>query len=189
MGLFDNLKNKAAEAVKSVTGGGSQKVDVVFETLPDTLEQFKALPQAALATPFDTAALTVLALCFYPQDKELCYSMLEFLSGPREVTPREKQFIRDRFMDGTDYIPRSYFKGAVPGNDYTPSEPYRVEVLEYKNSRDNENYLYLYIPSGGADNPRQVQLRKKPSTGEWFIWAFRGLLMDIRVPVSQDSWA
>ena len=187
MGLFDNLKNKAAEAVKSVTGGGNQKVDVVFETLPDTLEQFKALPQAALATPFDTAALTVLALCFYPQDKELCYSMLEFLSGPREVTPREKQFIKDRFADGTDYIPRSYFKGAVPGNDYTPSEPYTITVCDGKYSYDNEGYAKLHIASGGADSPRDVLLRKAKD-GKWYLWE-QFLLVGIRKPESSNPWA
>ena len=55
--------------------------------------------------------------------------------------------------------------------------------------RDIDNYLYLYIVSGGADNPRQIQLRRKPSTGEWFVWVFEGLLMDIRIPVSEDKWA
>ena len=82
-----------------------------------------------------------------------------------------------------------YGKGASPENDYTPTQPFTVELLEYQNSRDIDNYLYLYVPSGGADNPRQIQLRKKPSTGEWFIWVFQGLLMDIRIPVSEDKWA
>ena len=185
MGLFDNLKNKAAEAIKSVKGS-DKSVDVVFTTLPENLEQFKALPQAALATQFDTAALTVLALCFYPQDKELCYEMLQFLSGPREVSPREKQFIRDRFMDA-DYIPRSYFKGAVPDNDYTPSEPYTITVKEGKYSYDNEGYAKLHIASGGADSPRDVLLRKAKD-GKWYLWE-QFLLVGIRKPESSNPWA
>ena len=40
-----------------------------------SLGAFQALPQAAMATPFDTAALTVLALCMYPADKAAWYGI------------------------------------------------------------------------------------------------------------------
>ena len=90
MGLFDNLTNKAGNAVQSA-GGQNKTVSVTFERLPEKLEEFKALPQAALQNPFDTAALTVLALCFYPQDKELCAKLFIRSGGadnPREVLLR-----------------------------------------------------------------------------------------------------
>ncbi|MBR4662027.1 MAG: hypothetical protein IKO92_04775, partial [Clostridia bacterium] len=69
MGLFDSIKKAASDAVQSV---GNKSADVVFATLPEDLAGFKALPQAALSSPFDTAALTVLAFCFYPHDANLC---------------------------------------------------------------------------------------------------------------------
>ena len=66
MGLFDNLKNSLKNEVnKAVQNAANKTENIVFSKLPDTLEEFKALPQAAMATPFDTAAMTVLALCFY----------------------------------------------------------------------------------------------------------------------------
>ena len=40
----------------------------------------------------------------------------------------------------------------------------------------------------GADSARQIRLRTKPSTGQWFLWE-QFLLSDIRVPVSADPWA
>ena len=70
MGFFDNI-NKSNNASQSA--GSNKTVKVVFDRLPENLEEFKSLPQAVMQSPFDTAALTVLALCFYPQDKELCY--------------------------------------------------------------------------------------------------------------------
>jgi len=103
-------------------------MDIVWNWLPDTLDGFKALPQAQMATPFDTAAMTALALCYYPMDRDLALSMLDFLRGPRPMSPMDKQFIADRFMD-KDYVPRSYFTGAVPGNDYAVRPPYTVRVL------------------------------------------------------------
>ena len=36
--------------------------------------------------------------------------------------------------------------------------------------------------------PRQIRLRTKPSTGEWFLWE-QFILSDIRPPKSADPWA
>ena len=99
----------------------------MFANIPQSIDGFKSLPQAALATPFDTAALTVAALCIYPANKELCFEMLDYLRGPRSMNGMDKQFISDRFRD-KDYVPRSYFDGAVPNNDYAPSKPYTVTL-------------------------------------------------------------
>ena len=41
--------------------GKSERI-VFGNSLPETLEEFKSLPQAAMSTPFDTAAMTVVAL-------------------------------------------------------------------------------------------------------------------------------
>ena len=100
----------------------------------------------------------------------------------------EKQFIRDRFMDGKDYLVKSYFKGATPSNNYTPDIPYVLELSDNVAPMAEENYKRLDIRSGGADSPRQITLRQKPSTGEWFLWD-QTILVGIRVPVSQDPWA
>ena len=178
MGLFDNLGTPAAS--------GSGIRNVVFSALPNTLEEFKALPQAALSTPFDTAAMTVLALCFYPQNRELSLDMLDYLRGPRPLSAYDKSFIKDRFM-GQDYIPRSYFAGATPQNDYTPAQPYTVKVSENPYSYDEQGYAKLFVASGGADSPRPVQLRLAKD-GKWYLWE-QFLLSGIREPESANPWA
>ena len=89
-----------------------------------------------------------------------------------------------------DYVPRSYFAGATPDNNYEPSEPYTIKFFENPYARDNidEGYLTLQVESGGADSPRQIRLRTKPSTGEWFLWE-QFILSDIRPPKAADPWA
>ena len=104
------------------------------------------------------------------------------------MSPMEKQFIRDRFMDGKDYLPRSYFSGAAPENNYQPSEPLTLVFRDRANQPVEKEYRILEISSGGADSPRTVTLRQKPSTGEWFLWD-QALLAGIRIPKSQDEWA
>ena len=160
--------------------------EIVFSALPKTLAELKALPQAAMETPFDTAALTVAALAVYPENKGECIAMLNFLKGPGSVSTYEQQFLRDRFMD-KDYVPRSFFKGATPQNDYTPDAPPSIIVSENPYSYQDQGYAKLYLKSGGADSPRAVQLRQAKD-GKWYLWD-QFLLADIRKPESQNPWA
>ena len=191
MAFFDRLKNQAAsaitEAVKQTAANiGNKTEKIVFADIPESLEAFKALPQAALSTPFDTAAMTVVALSVYPADKELCFRMLDYLRGPRPMNGADKQFIADRFRD-KDYVPRSYFGGATPNNDYMPATPYTVTVKSDPHSYDEQGIAKLFIPSGGADSPRPIKLRQAKD-GKWYLWE-QFLLTGIRQPESSNPWA
>ena len=187
MGLFDNLINKTADAVKGAVNSASNKTEeIVFAKLPDTFDEFCAMPQAAMSTPFETAAMTVLALCFYPQASALSISMLDFLRGPRPLSVAEKQFLVDRFRDA-DYVPRSYFNGATPTNDYTPAQPYAVKVSENPYSYQNEGYAKMFVTSGGADSPREIVMRLAKD-GKWYLWD-QFILPGIREPESKNPWA
>ncbi|NLM05430.1 MAG: hypothetical protein GX219_00710 [Tissierellia bacterium] len=160
-----------------------------FTKLPVNLTELKALKEADLKSPEGTAALTILALCVYPKDKEASLEMLDYLKGPNPLSTYDKQFLADRFS-GKDYIALSYFVGASPENNYKPTEPFTIEVTENPYSRNNikEGYLKLHMQSGGADSLRPITLREKPSTGQWFLWE-QMLLADIRKPTSSDPWA
>ena len=155
--------------------------------------EFDALPQSAAEvapcqTPEETAALTVAALVRFTEDQEAGIAMLNVLRGPRPLSPQEIQLLKDQLLKDRDYVARSHFNGATPDNNYTPLQPYSVTVADSVHSYDQENYATLYIRSGGADSPRPITLRKKPSTGEWFLWNHVGLLPGIRVPASKDAW-
>ena len=156
-----------------------------FSEIPSTLDELKSLPEAKLETPVMTAALTVLALCRYEKDVNSAIEMINFLKGPVDLTEYDKQFLRDR-LRGKSYVPRSYFEGTSPENDYTPSVPLTIKVFEYAYSYSEDGYAMLEIRSSGADSPRQIKLRKKGN--EWFLWQ-QYLLPDIRTPKKDDAWA
>lgn len=190
MSFFEKLKSQAAQATGgAASDAGSKSYTVVIQQIPVNLAQMQALPEAALKEPQHAAALTIAALTMYPVDKEAALEMLAYLQGPKGLSAYDKQFIADRFRD-KDYVPRSYFRGATPENNYEPAEPYTLDFFENPYSRDqlSEGYLTLHIRSGGADSPRQIKLRNKPSTGQWFLWE-QFLLSDIRKPVAEDPWA
>lgn len=165
----------------------SNDVTITFHELPHCAEQLKQYPEAGLTTPFQTAALAVAVLCSFREDPQGMFQMLDYLKGPAPTTPFEKQFIRER-LSGKDYKPFSFFQGATPENGYTPQKPYRITVYQTPYSFPEENWATVYVQSGGADHLRPIKLRKKPSTGQWFLNELQ-CLADIRVPVADDPWA
>lgn len=188
MGLFDQLKNKAKIAAGSaVSKLGNKSETFTFSALPESVEQMKALPEAAMDTPFKTAALTVCALCAFAASEDIGTQMLNYLRGPRPLSGQDISFIKDRFRGDRTYLPFSYFSGAMPDNDYTPSEPFTLTVSSDAHSYDEDGYARLYIACGGADSPRPVKLRKK-GDGQWCLWE-QYLLTDIRQPKSANPWA
>lgn len=192
MSIFDQLKSRAQTTVQSAVGTavsnlGNQRETFTFSTLPESAEQLRALPEAAMDTPFQTAALTVCALCAFAADQAVGTELLNFLRGPRPLNGQDISFLKDRFRGGRTYIPFSYFAGATPDNNYTPSQPYTVTVTSDAHSYDEQGYARLYIASGGADRPRPIKLRKK-ADGQWCLWE-QYLLTDIRQPKANDPWA
>ena len=192
MGFLDSIKSffKGLFGGSNNNGVGKGKKETktfTFQSVPANVEELKALPEASLDTAFKTAALTVLALCRYKDDKDATFAMLDFLNGPDTVSPYTKQFIRDRLMEN-EHIPFSFFKGSSVSNDYTPSQPLTIDVMATPYSFDEENWATMWVQSSGADSPRSIKLRKKPSTGEWFFTEIQ-CLGTIRTPVSKDKWA
>lgn len=177
MSIFEQLQKPAANAsIRSFT----------FSALPESLAQMQALPEAELQDPFQAAALTVCALCVYGADRQAGTEMLNLLKGPRPLSNYEISFLNDRFREGA-HIPFSYFAGATPENDYTPSKPFTVTVSAGPYADANPGYKKLHIQSGGADSPREIVLRQK-GDGQWLLWD-QFLMVGVRQPKSQDPWA
>ena len=57
------------------------------------------------------------------------------------------------------------------------------EITKLKKELFNLRFQYT---TGQLENP--IKLRKKPSTGQWFLNDIQ-CLADIRVPVEEDPWA
>ncbi len=188
MSIFDKLRGGAGSAVtKAASSLMSKKETFTFTALPESLAQMQSMPEASLDNPYKTAALVLCALCAYGADKQIGAEMLNWLRGPRPLTPSDISFLNDRFRDGQFYVPFSYFKGATPNNDYTPDQPFTVTIESNPYSNDNPGYMKLFLRSGGADSPREVVLRQK-GDGQWLLWD-QMLMVGIRTPKSADPWA
>lgn len=150
---------------------------ITFQKLPQTVEELKSLPQAALSDPFDTAALFVAVMAEYSENRTAAEDMIGFLKGV-PMNNYKKQFVADR-MEGKAYLPFSYMDGAAPENGYAPSMPYTVTVSDNPYSNDSPGYSKLYVRSSGADSPRPIILQKNGN-----VWNLSDemILADIRKP-------
>lgn len=180
------LLSNSLPGMAQLFGSGNKSKTFTFENLPTTVEELQAMPEASLQDCYATVALTLAVLCNYEADVNETIAMLDVLRGPDPTSTYGKQFLRDR-LQGKTYKPRSFFKGSNPDNNYTPSQPFTITVSSNRYSFDNENWATLYVTSSGADNPRPVKLRKKPSTGQWFLNDIQ-CLSDIRIPAEDDPW-
>lgn len=130
---------------------------------------------------------------FDPNHPDEFYDKLQVLVGEfQPLSGVMKQQIKDRMMQNEkySYIGKSYFKGATPDNDYTPTEPYTVEVSENAYTDIEEGFKKLFVTSGGADSPRGITVRLAKD-GNYYVWSdsFMGLLTDIRPLESKNPWA
>ena len=213
MGFLDSILNHAENSISSAVTSGSRKVmnnalkgadklanqainnikqkkeTFTFDRIPETLDEMKALPQANLQNPFGVVALVILAMNNFNRDLDKCKEMLAFLKGPGTLMNQEISRMNDQ-LKGKDYLMRSYFEGTTPENNYKPTEPYKITVFDHPNSYDNEKdgYVTLWVKSSGSDSDRQVRLRKKQSTGEWFLNE-EYLTPGIKTPQEADPWA
>ena len=196
MGLFDSIARSAGNAIgnaaaNAVTGAVNEaqrkRETFTFTTIPRSVADLKALPESDLSTPFKTCALTMLVLLNYADDVNATIEMLNFLKGPEPMNAYQIQFLKDRLV-GKEYVVRSFFEGSSPQNNYIPTEPLKITVYDNPYSYPEAGWATLHMDSTGADSPRQIKCRLKPSTNQWFL-VENLALSDIRTPVAADPWA
>ena len=160
--------------------------EYLFDKLIMPADDFDSLLVHNRQDAYFVAAMTVVAFCNYKVDTSVCQAMINCLRNPADpMSEFQKQFLRDR-LKGKEYKPYSFLKGSSPKNGYRPSEPFTVKVSSMQSTFANENWATLYLYSSGADNPRQIRLREKRSTHEWYLIE-DFLLSDIREPETDDE--
>lgn len=163
-------------------------MQLAFKKAPADYDEFAAIA-TDLTKPESICALFILALDLYTRDNDAGVAAVNLLRGPRPMNNMEIQFLRDRLRD-KKYLPLAYFDGAAPENGYTPSSPLTIQLYPDPRPQDCEaGYIRIFLKTKGADSPRPIKLRQKPSTGEWFLWEYSSVLTGIRIPTALDPWA
>ena len=182
---------RVGQAVNQVTNksGGKGTNSIVFNNIPTTQAAFVSLPQAAMQSPYDTAAMFVVALNVYPRNPNESIAMMNFLKGPQPLSARELSLLQSQMGQANNgaFLAQSYFAGATPENNYMPSKPLTVVVSDNPYSWGNQGYAKLFVACGGADSPRPITLRLAQD-GKWYLWEHM-LLSGIKQARSSSPWA
>lgn len=172
----------SAVTAEAVDGG----VKYTFAALPQTAADITALLEELPRTDaHNVVALFHAALVRYIESPQDGTAMIDVLRGPQPMSDADKSFMEERFSD-KKYLPRVYFEGAEPGNDYQPAEPWCIVICDDPVAPP-EGYGYVNVTSAGADNPRRIVTRLKD--GEHYLWEYNGALLSVRLPASEDPWA
>ena len=158
----------------------------IFHALPQNAEDLAELIAIhTLADPMTTAALWFAAMWRYAESREEGLEMIDILKGPVPLSTYDKSFLRDRFMDKL-YLPRVYFEGAAPENNYTPTQPLTLRLYDNPVQRE-PNLKSVLVKGKGFDSPRAVTLRQKGDS--FYLWDYAGTLLSVRLPKVEDPWA
>ena len=160
---------------------------ITFDSLPTNISEFTALAEGKLTNPEYTCALFLCALNIFINNKDEGIAAINILKGPQPLSPTEINWFKDRVSD-KKYLPKVYFAGSTPENNYEPTKPYTVNLLPDPNpSYCEEGYLRLYVKEKGFDSPRAFKLRQKGDC--YYIWEVLAIMTGVRTPVAQDPWA
>lgn len=161
-------------------------IRVTFHQLPKTAADMQAIVD--MYTNEDARAVCAFfhaALVRYSESAEDCFAMMDILRGPQPLSDGEKAFIKERLSDKL-YLPKAYFEGAEPKNEYEPQEPW--SILIYNDPvKPPEGYAYTMVRTSGADSSRRIVMRIKD--GQHYLWEYNAALLSIRLPASEDPWA
>lgn len=168
-----------------------------FNKMPSTVEDIQSF--FAEAEPenyggFNAMAATICAACVFeggsnPSDpffsKDPVRDMFEYINGPAESMNIAKAQMDNAIVSMKSAIQscgpnvyKSYFNGANNRNNYTPDEPYVLEMYRgpyYIESKDTitgtrpTTYMIL-VKSGGADIEKYIDVYYSTKMQRWFSY-------------------
>ena len=178
--VYNQVAEKVSTGAGSIFRGGVRTY--TFYNLPENVQDLQALPESNRKDAYGVAAMTIAALCRYETNPEECFKMIDWLKGDEALTANETEFLKER-LQGMGYKPRSYLAGATPEYGYTPSMPYKFTPVSNPYTFQEDGWAVISLRSSGTASLRQLKLRQKKSTGEWFLNDIQ-CLNDIKAPVT-----
>jgi hypothetical protein len=172
---------------------------VQIEKLPQSVDEFVALRDRVARTPQGGAAMMIVALLLYAQERDLGAPCLAAAIDPGRLEAGAGGYQGMRLhrldhsrvemqLDAQPYLPRSYIRGATPDNGYRlPAPPYTLDFSANPYSGDPASgTTKVFVACAGADSPRPVTVRRG-AHGLWQAQEWSSLVVGIRAPVAADT--
>ena len=149
---------------------GERTTSAEFSVLPATLAELTASPYNDLRTPMNTAALFVVALNVYNQDRAEAIAMINYLRGPNPLNSDDIRLLNEHMAQNNKEgcLARSYLAGAIPQNGYTPSQPYTIAITDNPYTYYDGAVATVFVWCGGDNNPRSITMCKSADS-LWYL--------------------
>ena len=145
---------------------------VSFNRFPASVGEFKKIQEQIGGEPHGALALELMAAEMYRRNVSTgteCLKLCNTLINVNIQTDRWKELLGKDINYARPYQIGAFLKGATPENNYTPSEPYTIEVKvnngrPYQNITDYQSVeLYLEVLTKGKDHGSETVYVVKPN--------------------------
>lgn len=171
---------------------GVKKITYTFNALPRNIEELKTLEvndREYFKSPHFVTALFICCLNRLPYNSTDTWEMINYLRthtatvGEDNIMKISKDntqnVVQNLLEDDTHGFPsvnglRSYFAGSSPDNQYTPTTPYQVTIVEKSDiyvTKDGNLYAKLYVESSGYDDPVGPLKLRKVEGHDWLVYS------------------
>lgn len=170
---------------------GKRYITYTFNALPRNMEELKTLEvnnREYFSSPHFVTALFICCLNRMPDNSADAWNMINYLRthtatvGENDILKVSnvvmQNIVQKLLEKDTNGYPvsnglRSYFAGSSPDNQYTPTTPYKVTIVEQSDMYTTEDGILcakLYVESSGDDNlVGPLKLRKIGDHG-WLVY-------------------
>lgn len=206
------LKHQVQSTVSKMQGlppHEKKNVNLEISDLPKNIEDFTALRDNFSKTPEGAAAIFLLAMNMYAENKELGLQALTIsvdqfnvVDSEEEGSYKGKLIKRDlkntveQVMSKNPNVGRAYWAGANPDNGFTPDTPLLAKIIKQKGDEPIVNNYYrtkglnleqlrLFVISEATDSPRPITLITNTS-GIWKMHT-TGLIMGVQAETVTDD--
>ena len=171
---------------------GVKKITYTFNALPRNIEELKTLEvndREYFKSPHFVTALFICCLNRLPDNSTDTWEMINYLRthtatvGEDNIMKISKDntqnIVQNLLENDTHGFPsvnglRSYFAGSSPDNQYTPTTPYQVTIVEKSDvytTKDGNLYARLYVESSGYDDPVGPLKLRKVEGHDWLVYS------------------
>ena len=169
-----------------------KKITYTFNALPRNIEELKTLEvndREYFKSPHFVTALFICCLNRLPDNSTDTWEMINYLRthtatvGEDNIMKISKDntqnVVQNLLENDTHGFPsvnglRSYFAGSSPDNQYTPTTPYQVTIVEKSDiyvTKDGNLYAKLYVESSGYDDPVGPLKLRKVEGHDWLVYS------------------
>ncbi len=169
----------------------AQLETVTIESIPADIDEFTALRDEIAVTPEGGAAMFVVAMLIYNQDRGLgldCFTVIfandetilrKDPDGYKGYSPDLSSMYLIERLNDKPWITNSYVFGTSPASMYQlKALPYAFKFNRNEYSEIKSDIIKVFIYSSGASTPRPVTLLKN-NRGIWKVKEFSSLVVGV----------